>query len=191
MRRVDERRARGERGAVIVEIALVLPLLLMLGFGISDMGLAWRDKVTVETAARAGARTGANLGNNPLTDYNVLKTTLSGMSGIPQSNVDEVVVFNADSSGTVPATCKAGTSVSGLCNVYLPATFNLASTSFGCNGGPDTSWCPTNRVVSQAAGTDYLGVYVRAHRTSLTKLITGGQFTLSATAVFRLDPSAS
>ncbi len=182
---------RSQRGAVMVELGIVLPLLLMLAFGIADIGLAWRDKVTVETAVRAGSRTGANLGNNPLTDYNMLQTTLSGLSGIPQANVDEIVVFNADSSGTVPATCKAGSSVAGLCNVYLPSAFNLSSSSFGCHGGPDTSWCPTNRSVSQSAGTDYVGVYLKAHRSSLTKLIASGQVTMSATAVFRIDPTQS
>ncbi|HEY1738696.1 MAG TPA: TadE family protein, partial [Acidimicrobiia bacterium] len=67
MNRVRARRKSGEGGVILVELVIVLPLLLMLAFGLCDMGLAWRDKVTVETAARAGARTGSNLGNLPLT----------------------------------------------------------------------------------------------------------------------------
>ncbi|HEY3834486.1 MAG TPA: TadE family protein [Acidimicrobiia bacterium] len=190
MSRFRAQRDAGEGGVILVELVIVLPLLLMLAFGLCDMGLAWRDKVTVETAARAGARSGSNLGNVALTDYNILQTVLSGLGSIPRGNVDEVVVFNADSSGTVPSQCKGGTPVSGLCNVYLPSTFSLPSTSFGCNGGPDTWWCPTSRVVSQAAGTDYLGVYVKTHRSALTRLIAVGGFNISATAVFRLEPQS-
>ena len=53
------RRSHGERGASAVEFALVLPLLLMVALALVQVGLLVRDRLLVEAAARAGARTAA------------------------------------------------------------------------------------------------------------------------------------
>jgi len=47
---------RADRGAAAVEFALVLPILLLLVFGIVDYGRAYNAKVTLTHAAREGAR---------------------------------------------------------------------------------------------------------------------------------------
>ncbi|HEY8491025.1 MAG TPA: TadE/TadG family type IV pilus assembly protein [Dehalococcoidia bacterium] len=49
---------RGERGQSLVEFALVLPLFLILVFGIVDFGNALQDYITLSNAAREGARLG-------------------------------------------------------------------------------------------------------------------------------------
>jgi Flp pilus assembly protein TadG len=49
----------GERGTAAVEFALVLPLILVLTLALVQVGLLARDRVIVEAAARAGARTAA------------------------------------------------------------------------------------------------------------------------------------
>jgi Flp pilus assembly protein TadG len=48
-----------ERGTAAVEFALVLPLLLTLTLALVQVGLLARDRLLVEAAARAGARTAA------------------------------------------------------------------------------------------------------------------------------------
>jgi Flp pilus assembly protein TadG len=59
---------RGERGAALVELAVVLPLLLVVLLGTIDFGRAFRTAMIVTNAARAGAQFGAqslaNAGNN-------------------------------------------------------------------------------------------------------------------------------
>ena len=45
-----------DRGATAVEFALVLPLLLLLVFGIIDFGRALNAQITLTQAAREGAR---------------------------------------------------------------------------------------------------------------------------------------
>lgn len=57
-------RRAADRGAAAVEAALVLPLLLMLVFGIVDIGRMVSARMTVTEAAREGARALA-LGANP------------------------------------------------------------------------------------------------------------------------------
>lgn len=50
-------RRRGEqRGAVAVELALILPILILLLAGIVGFGLAWNAQTTLQGAAREGAR---------------------------------------------------------------------------------------------------------------------------------------
>lgn len=53
--------ARSQRGAVFVEFAMVLPLLLALVLGIFTGGLAYTHKISVVEAVREGARYGASL----------------------------------------------------------------------------------------------------------------------------------
>jgi len=48
--------ARNERGAVFLEFAVVLPLLLSLVLGIFTGGMAYTSKVGVVEAVREGAR---------------------------------------------------------------------------------------------------------------------------------------
>jgi Flp pilus assembly protein TadG len=45
-----------DRGAAAVEFALILPLLLLLVFGIVEFGLLLNKQVSVSNAAREGAR---------------------------------------------------------------------------------------------------------------------------------------
>ena len=49
-------RLAGERGAAAVEFALVLPLFLLLVFGIIDFSRAFNVQLTVSDAAAEGAR---------------------------------------------------------------------------------------------------------------------------------------
>ena len=207
IRSIRARRARGDRGAVLVEAAFVLPVLLTIVFGIIEFGFAWRDKITVETATRAGARTASNLGPTAQADYNTLQTVISAMSSIPSANIDLVIIFDATTSGTPSATCLAGTSVTNNnaagagngtgCNVYTSSQFSLASSSFGinCSTGPDHFWCPTGSArqnsLSQTGGPAYVGVYVKAHRSFITKIFGTTGPTMTSTSVLRLEPPSS
>jgi Flp pilus assembly protein TadG len=50
---------RIEKGQAMVEFAIVLPILLMLVFGIIQFGILFNRSLTVADAVRAGARQGA------------------------------------------------------------------------------------------------------------------------------------
>jgi Flp pilus assembly protein TadG len=47
---------RSDRGTTVVEFALILPILVMLVFGIVEFGRGYNAKVTVTHAAREGVR---------------------------------------------------------------------------------------------------------------------------------------
>ena len=52
------RRLKLQTGSNIVEFAFVMPLLLVLVFGIIDFSIGLYDKAVITNAAREGARTG-------------------------------------------------------------------------------------------------------------------------------------
>lgn len=49
-------RRREQRGQALVEFALILPLLMLVLFGIVEFGRAWNAKQVLTDAAREGAR---------------------------------------------------------------------------------------------------------------------------------------
>jgi Flp pilus assembly protein TadG len=60
------RRARSKRGASLVELALVLPVLLLLVGGVADFGRAFYTYIALTNASREGARAASNY---PQTQY--------------------------------------------------------------------------------------------------------------------------
>lgn len=48
----------GERGQEAVELAIVLPLLVLIVFGVLDLGRAFHAAIVITNAARVGARYG-------------------------------------------------------------------------------------------------------------------------------------
>ena len=65
-----------ERGATAVEFALLLPVLLLLLFGIVDFGRALNAQITLTQAAREGARLAA------LNQPNVVSRTQAAAVGL-------------------------------------------------------------------------------------------------------------
>lgn len=60
-RRLSDLTSRPERGAQLIEFALILPILLSLLFGIVTGGLAFSHNLSIDNAARETGRFGATL----------------------------------------------------------------------------------------------------------------------------------
>ena len=54
-----KRREQKEKGQALVEFAVILPVLLMVLWGIFQFGIAFNDYIQVTSAAREGARKAA------------------------------------------------------------------------------------------------------------------------------------
>ena len=52
-------RQRGQQGAVLVEAALVLPIMILVVMGIIEFGFAFASSTTTTGSSRSGARLGA------------------------------------------------------------------------------------------------------------------------------------
>ena len=75
-----------ERGAAAVELALVLPILLLLVFGIIDFGRAYFGQISLNAAAREGVRLAA-LGDTAGVTARVQQAA-PGLSGV-SATVDQ------------------------------------------------------------------------------------------------------
>ncbi len=180
----------------MVEMAIVLPVLVLIALGIVEFGSAWSNKLKVETAARGGARVGSGLGASRMADYSLLQSVKSVLTDLGLSNVDYVVVYKATAvNGTIPTGCSGATPASqtGKCNVYTGAQLStLTQSSFtgttSCGvSAPDRFWCPTGRQSVQHIGNDYLGVWIKANSETLTNFF-GSPLGLQSAAVMRLEP---
>ena len=200
--RLLRRRRNGERGAVLVEVVLILPVLLVITLGVFDVGLGWKTSLTLANASRTGARVASNLGKATDADKSALASISASMGTIPSAEIDVIVIYRTSTAaGAPPATCLlAATKTSGgsaayQCNVYSAADLAAAATSTAYNGNCSTSrdrfWCPSTRENGQAAtnGPDYLGVYVRINHATKTKLF-GSTMVLKDQAVMRIEPNA-
>lgn len=84
---------RSDAGQAFVEFALVLPILCVLLFGIVQVGIAYKDYVTVTDAVRAGARKGAvsrNMGSGPASSATE-SLVRSSASDLDQSKLEVTV----------------------------------------------------------------------------------------------------
>lgn len=188
-----------DHGATIIEFALVLPFLLLLGLGTVEMGLGWVAHDRLETAVAQAARVAAVSGNRVETDRDILVTLRASLTAEALANLDRVVVFKStDAGGAVPTGCikvQGDTSqvgVSDACNTYTGASVRAASavdmTGFG--GGPtdlDRYWKPALRKATLVGPPDYVGVWVRTTHHA----VTGGFFgniTMHKVSIFRIQP---
>ena len=117
---------RTEAGTSVVEMTLVLPLLLLLVFGIGDFGIAYTQWNSLTNAVREGARVGVVF-RNPCNAATVTTTV-----------VNTVSTFAASSGLNGPSIV---TTVTNTCGMPL-----LAET--GCPQGLGVRY-PMNRIFSR------------------------------------------
>jgi hypothetical protein len=91
-------RGRGAGGNVVVELALVLPFLLLAVAGIVDLGLLYWEKHVITNASREGARAGARAGTGGVADQRV-----SQVRQIVQAYLDRFHLKAPDGSAMVLA----------------------------------------------------------------------------------------
>ena len=183
---------RRERGAAMVEMAVVMPLLLLLVFGIIEFGLLFRERLTIASAASSAARTGATMGTRAEADLAILQALEAGL----YNQADPSVLIRVD---IFKANAVTGEK-SGQYNRYT-----YVATNTGCKWNPcpdpalgSVTWGtpslwgdPANRNVTLlpgGGGLDVLGVEIIYHHTAVTNLIPGIDRDLTELALVRLEP---
>jgi Flp pilus assembly protein TadG len=131
MRSRTARHEPRDRGAAVVEFALLLPLLLLLVFGIIDFGRALNAQITLTQAAREGARLAA-LGKS-----NVVAGTQAAAVGLNPVGVAVVTSCPVNAGQGVNATVRATFvfhfvtpvgAIAGLFGGHVAPNLNLAAT---------------------------------------------------------------
>jgi hypothetical protein len=91
---------KDDRGATLVEAALVYALLFLALFAVVEFGLAFKDWLSVSHAAREGARAGATYGDDPTADIQILRDVERTLAPAGIAENINVRVFDAASPGT-------------------------------------------------------------------------------------------
>ncbi|MCZ7532990.1 MAG: pilus assembly protein [Acidimicrobiia bacterium] len=101
------RKRDGEQGAALVEMAIVLPILVLLVFGIIEFGMAFNKRLTIGNATQSAARVATAVANNKYADITALRTLEQGLISLPNNGRDvikSVWIYKAAPDGS-PADC--------------------------------------------------------------------------------------
>ena len=131
------RRLKHDRGAVLVEAAIAIPLLLFVILGSLEFGVAWEAKSSTTNGMRSGLLRAANLADEPQTDLRVLQSIIGEVGADDADRISWVVIFDADpANGSIDdivddcATAAATGGSRDHCVVYSDMTIqNVATTT--------------------------------------------------------------
>lgn len=143
-------RTSDDRGAALIETALVLGLLLMIALGAFEYGMAFREWLSVTNATREGARLAAQAGNHPDADCLVLEATAGALQSLQTSQIESVTIFKSNESGDFTSDLMR----------YRPAIAGDPAHLLRCNGGwffMAGNW-PSNGRDNQGSVRDWVGV---------------------------------
>jgi len=90
-------KSRGETGASAVEFAIILPVLLVVVFGIIEFGFAIYDKTMITHASREGARAGIIFRVPPVTDSEIVDVVNNYLG-------NNLITFGGSNSAAVTVT---------------------------------------------------------------------------------------
>ena len=196
-------RALGERGAVVVEAALVTPLLMALLLGIIEVALLMKDDVALTSAVRNGGRTasanaGAGPGGvdeggdciSPCSPANVPKfaqmaanAIQSAGSALPKDSIKELWVYKANDKG-YPGANGSTEMVCGTNCVKFKWIPNRTVPQFRYQSG---TWTSSQVNACANNSPDSVGIYMRAQHDFLTGFFTN-HVDIEDHAVFAFEP---
>jgi hypothetical protein len=177
-----------EKGAALVEVGLVLPFLILLAIGLSEIGFLVLDFMAVSSSAREGARIGASAadydsGTEDADDL-ILRGVEQAACSMPYGSLREVWVYEANASGGVA-------NASSTLNRYVPGSGGLNCSSSGptglvCSNG--CPWAPSSRS-TQLGSLQNLGVRVDFRHNGITGLFPMPTVDWSERAIMRIQPN--
>ena len=177
-------------GAVAVEFALILPVLLMLVFGIVEFGMMFRADLTVSQAARSGARTAAALPRVASYQTNSAAAVAASVrTSLGANEISYLTIYKANKTTGMPS--DGGTYKT--CTDCYRFTWDTSTKSWTQLSG--AAWPATaQKACGSEALTDYIGVYVEARYHWITGIFTpifGSTTGLAERTVMRLEPIGS
>jgi hypothetical protein len=175
-------RARGEGGAVLIEFAIILPILVTLTFGIVEYAGAYHDSAIAADAVRAGGRVGSALGTNTSYTTSIVNAVNSAFTTLPSDAPKELWIYKANAQG-YPG---SGTSFSSCSTNCIKYAWDSATESFNMSAPQGGGWpAATHQVCTEPF--DELGVFVKINHKFVTGLF-GANITMDDHSVFRFEP---
>ena len=171
----ERTRVHGDRGAVLVELAFVLPIIVMLLFGLISAGMAWNTNLAMASGARAGARYAATL---PTTNYTSMDDYL-----------DAVAQRVVDSSEGAMATSVAGRVIC-VAYVHPAGTVALDSTRSRTETGTTVTRASSSCYSDNQTSTDSRIQISVQRSTTIETGIWSQTATLTQKVVYRYEVSS-
>jgi len=172
---------RGERGAVLVEFVLILPLLLLLTFGIIEFSKLYSSASTVSNATRTGARIASAEPRKSGFADDTADAVSAALSALPGSAPQDLWVYKATSGGLPDQG-----DFSHQCNQCVIYQWDPAAKAFDTKHPVKSNWGYLSQNAC-AGNSDYIGVYATAKYTFDVPYF-GASKMLSSKTVMRLEP---
>jgi Flp pilus assembly protein TadG len=174
---------RSERGAALVEAAIILPVVVLIVFGIIEWGLAFKDALTVSSATRAGVRTASAMPRQSNMPAQTKAAMEKAVAALPNGAIQQMWIYKADPSTGFPDGGSSFTSCT-TCFVYNWDTATQKFVSAGSQTWPSTTQ-------SACAGSvDSVGVYLKVNHALITGFF-GNNVVLKDHTVMNLEPVPS
>ncbi len=87
---IASRGRHNERGATLVEFAFVIPIFVVLLFGIIELGTAFRERLIVDDAVQTAGRIGTAIGNDIDADIVMLDAIRDNVVALSNQGIDTV-----------------------------------------------------------------------------------------------------
>lgn len=196
-------RRRTEQGAIAVEAAIVVPLLVVMMFGIVEVALMMRDSIALTSSVRTGSRiasasAGAGPGTcqassnpppcTPATVPAFAQAAADSIqragSAMPKDSINWVMVYEANTAGFPLPQGNTQLVCTTNCVTYV---WDTVLNKFRYSAG---TWASTsvNACVNDPLQTS-IGVAMRAQHSSVTGLF--GSIPLTERSVMRFEPLPS
>ena len=183
-------RRRRERGATLVEAALAFPILILVIISILELGMAFKDYLTVSYLSREAARIGALAGNDPLADCAILLGIESLATEGDLRRIQQVRIYRASPTTGLPVTGFNTGSWRDNGNPPLCTVPNDPMDTWTVNS---TAWPTSDREVSVGpdVSPDIIGVRITLDRNWITGFPPfRGSMTVDESTITRLEPKA-
>jgi Flp pilus assembly protein TadG len=175
-----------ERGAVMVEMAIVVPIFILLLFGMLEFGLAFKDKLAMAHAVSRATRDATVQGNEDIADKEILEAFKDGLAAA--ASIDSVVhvdIFRADADGS-PVVWDRYQPDDTACGWNpCPATDPGPAVYGNPSGYPP---CARDTALDPSDGVDTIGVQVRYTHSWVTGVLGYSDQTWHETARGRMEP---
>jgi Flp pilus assembly protein TadG len=174
---------RGQQSQALIEFALVSPVLLLLTFGVVDIGRAVFYYDTLNHAAREGARVAVRASNQLPTNTDVINAVTGQMAGVP-------VTAPCPEGPVTASTPPANTAWVYITEPSPPATVETTPPPNAPGGEYSASASGSCSAVNPASGNQQLQVTIRFNLVLITPVVaqaTANHVVISASAVYRTE----
>jgi hypothetical protein len=169
----------------MVETAILMPLIILLVFGVVEFSSAFHDSSITADAARAGGRIASAQARNPSYATNAAEAVAAALKTLPADAPQELWIYRANSAG-YPGT---GSDFSACATKCIKYTWNSTTRDWNYASPSGSGWdALLHQVCSEPF--DEIGIYVDIRHDFVTQLF-GASVDLDDHSVFRFEPTPS